>query len=441
MKKETSENSVLAGCEAPSGRITRARAAAWRASGSVLQLKPPLVQLDKEQVLRGKKKRDENSCAAPNAAFQHKKRAVLRDVTNTCCANSFKDCINVSKIQAKVSQKIKSGPSKPKLCSSKKVFNQAPSISVKSAVILENKKDKQIKEVVMLETQDADLSFSMKENLSSPQNAESLMEGESTCGTTLLEEYISRDEFCKDPEGLSELEYIDIDADHTNPQMCCLYSSDIYSNLHAAEILRRPCSNFMETVQRDITHSMRGILIDWLVEVSDEYGLVPDTLYLAVNIIDRFLSQNYIERQRLQLLGITSMLIASKYEEIISPRIEEFCFITDNTYTKGEVLKMEIQVLRFLGFQLSIPTVKTFLRRYIRAAYTSYKVPPQALSHLANYLAELTLIEYSFLKFLPSIIAASAVFLAKWTLHQSDHPWFESVASMTSPKLLQSLFD
>lgn len=102
MKKETSENSVLGGYEAPSGRITRARAAAWRASGSVFQLKPPLVQLDKEQVQRGKKKRDENSYAAPTAAFQHKKRAVLRDVTNTCCENSFKDCINVSKIQVRV---------------------------------------------------------------------------------------------------------------------------------------------------------------------------------------------------------------------------------------------------------------------------------------------------------------------------------------------------
>ncbi|XP_020243903.1 cyclin-A2-1-like isoform X2 [Asparagus officinalis] len=350
----------------------------------------------------------------------------------------------------------------------------------------------------MLETQDADLSFIVKENYTYPEKVESLLDGESTCGTTLIDEETSKegpkiirhikdvkDEFCEDPGGSFELEYMDIDADHANPQMCCVYSSDIYSNLHAAELLQRPCSNFMETVQRDITHSMRGILIDWLVEVSDEYKLVPDTLYLTVNIIDRFLSQNYIERQRLQLLGISCMLIASKYEEICAPRIEEFCFITDNTYTKEEVLKMEIQVLDLLSFHISVPTVKTFLRRYIRAAHTSYKVPPQALSHLANYLAELTLVEYSFIKFLPSVIAASAVFLARWTLEQSDHPWnstlehytsykaselkaavlamqelqlntnncplnairekyrqskFESVAAMASPQLLQSLF-
>ncbi|XP_020261108.1 cyclin-A2-2-like [Asparagus officinalis] len=167
--------------------------------------------------------------------------------------------------------------------------------------------------------------------------------------------------------------------------------------------------------------------------VSDEYKLVPDTLHLTVNIIDRFLSQNYIERQRLQLLGISCMLIASTYEEICA-RIEEFCFITDNTYTKEEVLKIEIQVLNLLSFHISVPTVKTFLRRYIRAAHTSYKVSPQALSHLANYLANLTLVEYSFIKFIPSVIAASAMFLARCTLEQSDHPWNSTLEHYTSYK-------
>ncbi|ONK59441.1 uncharacterized protein A4U43_C08F6460 [Asparagus officinalis] len=293
--------------------------------------------------------------------------------------------------QTGVCQKIKSAPSKAKLCCGKKISDVAPAIPVENTSIFENKKEDRTQNVVMLETQDADLSFIVKENYTYPEKVESLLDGESTCGTTLIDEETSKegpkiirhikdvkDEFCEDPGGSFELEYMDIDADHANPQMCCVYSSDIYSNLHAAELLQRPCSNFMETVQRDITHSMRGILIDWLVEVSDEYKLVPDTLYLTVNIIDRFLSQNYIERQRLQLLGISCMLIASKYEEICAPRIEEFCFITDNTYTKEEVLKMEIQVLDLLSFHISVPTVKTFLRRYIRAAHTSYKVgsPP-----------------------------------------------------------------
>lgn len=252
-------------------------------------------------------------------------------------------------------------------------------------------------------------------NTSGPANAEKCNVSEN--------QKISRDQ-----------EFIDIDSDHKDPQLCSLYAADIYSNLRVAELVRRSLPNFMETVQRDITQSMRGILIDWLVEVSEEYKLVPDTLYLTVYLIDRFLSQNYIERQRLQLLGITCMLIASKYEEICSPRVEEFCFITDNTYTSLEVLRMETQVLNFFGFQIFAPTAKTFLRRFLRAAQASYKSPSYELEYLADYLAELTLVDYSFLNFLPSVIAASSVFLARWTLDQTSHPWSPTLEKYTSYK-------
>lgn len=72
-------------------------------------------------------------------------------------------------------------------------------------------------------------------------------------------------------------------------------------------------------------------------QVSEEYRLVPETLYLTVNYIDRYLSGNVISRQKLQLLGVACMMIASKYEEICAPQVEEFCYITDNTYLKDEV--------------------------------------------------------------------------------------------------------
>ncbi|KAJ0257088.1 Cyclin-A2-4 [Hirschfeldia incana] len=217
--------------------------------------------------------------------------------------------------------------------------------------------------------------------------------------------------------------FTDIDSDDKDPLLCCLYAPEIYYNLRVSELKRRPVPDFMERIQKDVTQSMRGILVDWLVEVSEEYTLVPDTLYLTVYLIDWFLHGNYLERQRLQLLGITCMLIASKYEEINAPRIEEFCFITDNTYTRDQVLEMENQVLAHFSFQIYTPTPKTFLRRFIRAAQASYLRPRLELECLASYLTELTLIDYHFLKFLPSVIAASAVFLAKWTLDQSNHPW------------------
>ncbi|KAL1218429.1 Cyclin-A2-3 [Cardamine amara subsp. amara] len=228
--------------------------------------------------------------------------------------------------------------------------------------------------------------------------------------------------------------FVDIDSDDKNPLLCCLYAPDIYYNLRVSELKRRPVPDFMERIQKDVTQSMRGILVDWLVEVSEEYTLVPDTLYLTVYLIDWFLHGNYVQRQQLQLLGITCMLIASKYEEICAPRIEEFCFITDNTYTRDQVLEMENQVLKHFSFQIYTPTPKTFLRRFLRAAQASHMSPSLEMEFLASYLTELTLIDYHFLKFLPSVVAASAVFLAKWTLNQLNHPWNPTLEHYTTYK-------
>ncbi|CAL0323165.1 unnamed protein product [Lupinus luteus] len=231
------------------------------------------------------------------------------------------------------------------------------------------------------------------------------------------------------------LRIVDIDSEIKDPLLWSSYAIDIYNNIRVAERERRVSSDYMEKLQHDITPGMRGILVDWLVEVSEEYNLVPDTLYLTVNLIDRFLSASLIKKQRLQLLGVTCMLISSKYEEIKAPQVQEFCVITDNAYTQAEVVKMESEVLKLLHFQLSVPTTKTFLRRFIQAAQSCYEVPYVELEFLANYLAELTLVEYSFLQFLPSMIAASAVFLARWTLIQSEHPWNPTMEHYTNYKV------
>ncbi|XP_050255094.1 cyclin-A3-2-like, partial [Quercus robur] len=98
------------------------------------------------------------------------------------------------------------------------------------------------------------------------------------------------------------------------------------------------------------------------LQVAEKYRLVPDTLYLTINYIDWYLSGNLMNRQRLQLLGAACMMIASKYEEICAPQIEEFCNITDNTYFKEEVLQMESAVLNYLKFEMTAPTAKCFLR-------------------------------------------------------------------------------
>ncbi|KAK1321849.1 Cyclin-A1-3 [Acorus calamus] len=224
---------------------------------------------------------------------------------------------------------------------------------------------------------------------------------------------------------------IDVDENCDDPQLCATIVCDIYEFLREKEIKKRPATDFMELVQKDISPSMRAILIDWLVEVAEEYRLVPDTLYLTVNYIDRYLSGNEMNRHRLQLLGVACMLIAAKHEEICAPQVEEFCYITDNTYFKDEVLQMEASVLRYLRFEMSSTTTKCFLRRFVRVAQESDEVQALQLEFLANYIAELSLLEYSFLRFFPSIIAASAIFLAKFILLPSQRPWNATLGHYT----------
>ncbi|OIV97955.1 hypothetical protein TanjilG_12712 [Lupinus angustifolius] len=228
-----------------------------------------------------------------------------------------------------------------------------------------------------------------------------------------------------------EEKIINVDNNYKDPQLCATFACDIYKHLRATEVKKRPSTDFMEKIQKDMNPSMRAILIDWLVEVAEEYRLVPDTLYLTVNYVDRYLSGNVMNRQRLQLLGVASMMIASKYEEICAPMVEEFCYITDNTYFKEEVLEMESAVLNFLKFEMTAPTIKCFLRRFIRAAQGATEAPSLQLECLTNYIAELSLLEYNMLCYAPSLIAASAIFLAKFILFPSMKPWNSTLQHYT----------
>ncbi|CAG04656.1 unnamed protein product, partial [Tetraodon nigroviridis] len=141
------------------------------------------------------------------------------------------------------------------------------------------------------------------------------------------------------------------------------YAAEIHAYLREMELKTRPKAAYMKK-QPDITVSMRAILVDWLVEVGEEYKLQNETLYLAVNYIDRFLSSMSVLRGKLQLVGTAAMLLASKFEEIYPPEVAEFVYITDDTYTKKQVLRMEHLVLKVLSFDLAAPTVNQFLTQY-----------------------------------------------------------------------------
>ncbi|OMO80516.1 hypothetical protein COLO4_24050 [Corchorus olitorius] len=429
------ENEPPPKVEEPPGRITRARSKALGAGGGICSSSKPSFKQDQKRLLPLNSKRaasDENKASVTTSVgLQPKRRAVLKDTSNVYADSLYMDSINATKIQT-TKQTIGDANNKEMI----------EDISMEIPLVEEDVKSKlaeDLSKIRMVEAQENTLAVILEER----ELAEPVSHGARKCGvadsqaSTISVGLQSPRE--KEENEVCELlgaskGVVDIDSDIKDPQVCGLYAPDIYNNIRVTELNHRPSTNYMEQLQQDITPSMRGILIGWLVEVSEEYKLVPDTLYLTVSLIDRFLSLKLIEKQRLQLLGVACMLIASKYEEICAPRVEEFCFITDNTYTRGEVLKMESKVLNILYFQLSVPTTKSFLRRFIRAAQATYKVPCIELEFLANYLAELTLLEYNFLKFLPSLTAASAVFLARWTLNQSDHPWNPTLEHYTRYK-------
>jgi len=153
---------------------------------------------------------------------------------------------------------------------------------------------------------------------------------------------------------------------------------------------------------------MRSILVDWLIEVHRMFKLLPETLFLAVNIIDRYLQLREVTREKLQLVGITSMLIASKYEEIFAPECNDFVYISDGAYTKEQILTMEQNILNVLSFNLTHPSPLHFLRRYSKAAGSDYTIHT-----LCKYLIEVMLIDVKLLKFTSSQVAAGSVLIAR----------------------------
>jgi len=173
----------------------------------------------------------------------------------------------------------------------------------------------------------------------------------------------------------------------------------------------------------EITADMRSILVHWLIEVTDESGMRKQTLFLAVNYVDRFLNlyQHPIPSTVLQLLGVSCLLIAAKYEEIEVPRLDELIYFADDGYTASEILETESVILNGLDFDLTVSTVLTFLPRFLEVAKASAEV-----TQYASCLAELTITYHQLVSsFPPSRLAASIVCLSRHKFNETNL-WTES---------------
>ncbi|PKU63897.1 Cyclin-B2-2 [Dendrobium catenatum] len=223
---------------------------------------------------------------------------------------------------------------------------------------------------------------------------------------------------------LKEVEMEDLEAkllmeidscDSNNPLAVVNYVNDIYSFYRETEELGCASPNYMSN-QLDINERMRAILIDWLIEVHYKFELMEETLFLTVNLIDRFLARQRVVRKKLQLVGVTAMLLACKYEEVMVPVVEDLILISDRAYTREEVLQMESLMANTLQFNMSVPTPYVFLRRFLKAAMSDRR-----LELLSSYIIELSLIEYEMLKYSPSMLAAAAIYTAQCSLKGFKH--------------------
>lgn len=207
----------------------------------------------------------------------------------------------------------------------------------------------------------------------------------------------------------------DLDAeDFEDPLMVAEYVVEIFDYLKELEQATMPNPQYMDH-QEHLEWHLRGVLVDWLIEVHARFHLLPETIFLAINIIDRFLTTRVVELEKLQLVGITAMFIASKYEEVLSPHIQNFKHVADDGFTEDEILKAERFVLAALNYDLSYPNPMNFLRRISKA--DNYDMQTRTLG---KYLLEISLLDHRLMKYPPSQIAAGSMYLARLILERGE---------------------
>ncbi|KAM3377635.1 hypothetical protein P3S68_010048 [Capsicum galapagoense] len=138
---------------------------------------------------------------------------------------------------------------------------------------------------------------------------------------------------------------------------------------------------------------------------------MEETLYLTMNLIDRFLTVQSVIRKKLQLVGIITLLLACKYEEVYVPVVEDLILISDKAYARKEVLEIEKLMVNALQFNMTVPTTYVFMRRFLKASQSDIKV-----ELVSFFLIELCLVEYEMLRFLSSMLTVAAIFTAQCTL-------------------------
>lgn len=204
-------------------------------------------------------------------------------------------------------------------------------------------------------------------------------------------------------------EYLD-SLEKLDQSMVPEYSADIFEYLLQREIETTPSHNYIMDVNspNHIRNSVRAILVDWIIEVHNKFQCFHETLFLAINLMDRFLADNAVATNKLQLLAVTALFIAAKFEEIHLPKLEEYAYITDGAATKQDIKTAELYMLTKLEFNVGWPNPLNFLRRLSKA--DDYSSENRAV---AKFFLEYAMSSAIFLNKEASYMSAVAMYLAR----------------------------
>ena len=213
----------------------------------------------------------------------------------------------------------------------------------------------------------------------------------------------------KEKEKPNEYLYLNFDFNNNQENIAFVgeYLEEIYMNLLLEEkqATIKPKLGYMNT-QYEINEIMRAILIDWIIDIHLKFKLRQETLFMTIWLIDTYLSYAFVPREKFQLLGITCLLISCKSHEIYYPQQNKIIEMTDNAYTKQEMLTMENEILKKLNFYIVCPNPIDFyniLSKMFNFEKKHY--------FLGNYFIESALVYYQILKYSSSVIACSCAYL------------------------------
>ncbi|XGW26115.1 hypothetical protein V3C99_007044 [Haemonchus contortus] len=167
-----------------------------------------------------------------------------------------------------------------------------------------------------------------------------------------------------------------------------------------------------------LSKQTRAVVADWMVEIQETFELNHETLYMAVKILDLYLSKTQgVQKDDLQVLASAAFFIASKFEERSPPLIDDFMYVCDEQFDRPQMIQAEMKVLDTVNYDIGFPLSYRYVRRYARVTKTD--MPKLTL---ARYVLETSLMFYEFIGVSESLMAAAAILLA-FKMHDKEATW------------------